>query len=244
MSILNLNGPAGRTPRGKRSVKVWMGIGLVIAVLGVGSTLASTITINGGTNKEFGQGVQRTVYCGGNKQITVTPISSYLNVPEPVPSESPSGESESESSTPAPTDLAGTFYLSAIKVSEIPSECSGVDFVFSVYDQNGSQEPIVITSLDGSNISSPTVYWFDNPAVDGDTYGGLLSSIRDSYREASGQMYLEISPKTEGKGSFTIKFKAGSQITNALIDQVGRVVIETQNDTICDSSCTLTPLLS
>jgi hypothetical protein len=63
-----------------------MGIGLVIAVLGVGSTLASTITINSGQNTEFGQGVERTVYCGGNKQISVTPISGYINNPDPVPS--------------------------------------------------------------------------------------------------------------------------------------------------------------
>ena len=134
MSILNLNGPAGRSPRGKRAVKVWMGIGLVIAVLGVGSTLASTITINGGTNQEFGQGVQRTVYCGGNQEITVTPVSSYLNVAEPMPSESESPEVSSASASPSASNLAGTFYLSGIKVSDIPEECSGVDFVFSVFD--------------------------------------------------------------------------------------------------------------
>ena len=109
MSILNLNGPAGRSPRGKRAVKVWMGIGLVIAVLGVGSTLASTITINGGTNQEFGQGVQRTVYCGGNQEITVTPVSSYLNVAEPMPSESESPEVSSASASPSASNLAGTF---------------------------------------------------------------------------------------------------------------------------------------
>ena len=238
MSILNLNGPAGRSPRGKRAVKVWMGIGLVIAVLGVGSTLASTITINGGTNKEFGQGVQRTVYCGGNKEITVTPVSSYLNVAEPMPSESESSRSESESESPSPSAsaLAGTFYLSGIKVSEIPRECSGVDFVFSVYNQRGDSTPIVISSLAGEgDITTPTVFWYDNPeAESGVRYGGLLSSSRDAFVPATAQMELIVLPPVEGKGAFTIKFKDPMGTTHALIDDVGRVVIETQNDTFWD----------
>jgi hypothetical protein len=57
-----------------------MGIGLVIAVLGIGSTFASNITLNqpGGTT-EFGQGVTQTVYCGGDQSVTITPISTYVN---------------------------------------------------------------------------------------------------------------------------------------------------------------------
>lgn len=80
MSLLNLNSPAGRGPRGKSSSRAWMGIGLVIAVLGIGSTFASNITLNqpGGTT-EFGQGVTQTVYCGGDQSVTITPISTYQN---------------------------------------------------------------------------------------------------------------------------------------------------------------------
>jgi len=80
MSLLNLNSPAGRSPRGKSSSRAWMGIGLVIAVLGIGSTFASSITLNSpaGTT-EFGQGVTQTVYCGGDQSVTITPISSYVN---------------------------------------------------------------------------------------------------------------------------------------------------------------------
>ena len=80
MSLLNLNSPAGRSPRGKNSSRAWMGFGLVIAVLGIGSTFASNITLNqpGGTT-EFGQGVTETVYCGGDRTVTVTPISAYQN---------------------------------------------------------------------------------------------------------------------------------------------------------------------
>ncbi|CAB4827920.1 unannotated protein [freshwater metagenome] len=247
MSILNLNGPAGRSPRGKRAVKVWMGIGLVIAVLGVGSTLASTITINGGTNQEFGQGVQRTVYCGGNKEITVTPVSSYLNVAEPMPSdsesESSSRESESESASPSASDLAGTFYLSGIKVTDIPEECSGVDFVFSAYDQGNSEtsgSPVVISELDSLKITTPTVYWFDDTESESAIkYGGLLSSSRTSYAAAPDQMNLIVYERSAGKGSFTINFKDTMGIKHASIDDVARIVIETQNDAIFDSTRTL-----
>lgn len=80
MSLLNLNSPAGQSPRGKKSLKMWMGAGLVVAVLGFGSTFAADITLNqpGGTT-EFGQGVTETVYCGGDQTVTVTPISAYQN---------------------------------------------------------------------------------------------------------------------------------------------------------------------
>jgi len=251
VSILNLNGPAGRSPRGKRAVKVWMGIGLVIAVLGVGSTLASTITINGGTNQEFGQGVQRTVYCGGNKEITVTPVSSYLNVAEPIPSESESEsesrsrerDSESASASASPSDRAGSFYLSGIKVSDIPEECSGVDFVFSAYDQGNSEtsgSPVVISELDSLKITTPTVYWFDDTESESAIkYGGLLSSSRTSYAAAPDQMNLIVYERSAGKGSFTINFKDTMGIKHASIDDVARIVIETQNDAIFDLTRTL-----
>ena len=82
MTILNLNGPTGRAPRGKKTVRAWMGIGLVIAVLGIGSTFAANISISNNDQSEFGQGVTKTVYCGANNSphdITVTPISAFVN---------------------------------------------------------------------------------------------------------------------------------------------------------------------
>ena len=81
MSLLNLNSPEGRSPRGKKSSRVWMGFGLIIAVLGLGSTFAANIQINDGRQSEFGQGVTQTVYCGENEEvtITVTPISAFVN---------------------------------------------------------------------------------------------------------------------------------------------------------------------
>jgi len=79
MSLLNLNSPAGRSPRGNKSSRAWMGFGLVIAVLGIGSTFAASININGGQDAEFGQGRTRTVFCGGEQEVTIAPISTYVN---------------------------------------------------------------------------------------------------------------------------------------------------------------------
>ena len=49
-------------------------IGLVLAVLSLGSTLASNIRINSGA-LEFGQGVAHVVTCSGEDFVTITPRS-------------------------------------------------------------------------------------------------------------------------------------------------------------------------
>ena len=80
MSLLNLNSPAGQSPRGKKSLKMWMGAGLVVAVLGIGSTFAANITVNSNNDAEFGQGLTGTVYCGtGEQSVVITPLSRYVN---------------------------------------------------------------------------------------------------------------------------------------------------------------------
>jgi hypothetical protein len=207
-----------------------MGIGLLIAVLGVGSTLASTITINGGTNTEFGQGVQRTVYCGGNKQISVAPISSYINKIEthtPVVEDSQSHNDVVETSTP------GTFYLSGIRVSDIPEECSGVDFVLSIYPSDGNSV-VNISSAEGRNLTTPTVFW--ERKSDGDW--GELSARRDQWEDPNPMANLQVGVD----GSFTVNFLP--QYANMNINDVGRILIETQNDSIDQGfrSLSLTPV--
>jgi hypothetical protein len=65
-----------------------MGFGLVIAVLGIGSTFAASININGDANTEFGQGSTRTVFCGGEQQVAIAPISTYVNTVLAAPEDS------------------------------------------------------------------------------------------------------------------------------------------------------------
>jgi hypothetical protein len=225
MSILNLNGPAGQPSKNKRGMKIWMGIGLVIAVLGVGSTLASTITINQGNSTEFGQGVQRTVYCGGNQTITLVPISGFINTPEPSATPSSDSRRHEPSTSPSP---AGTFYLSGIRVTNIPKSCSGKDFVFSAYDKSGSNTPVQISVFDGVSLITPTVYWQQDRE-----YGGLISVDRNAFIDASaaGLATLENIEQDGDNGGFIINFLDGAGVSHAPIDSIARIVVETQDDT-------------
>ena len=78
MEILNLGGsyePSARAP--KKKFKVLLGVGLLAAVMGMGSTLAASITLSSGSPVEFGQGVAATTAC--DSSLTVTPFSTYVN---------------------------------------------------------------------------------------------------------------------------------------------------------------------
>ena len=246
MSILNLNGPSGRSARSPRVVKVWVGIGLLVAVLGIGSTLAANITINGGPSTEFGQGVQRTVYCGSGASypITVTPISSYSNpAPEDIAQAAQSADPKVSESA-----AAGSFYLSGIQVSDIDQACSGINFVVSVYDNKGTDTPLVIAG----SLTNPAVYWIDgcpsflsstqcqNAHISGtatNSRGALLSADRTRYLDASPYATVTSGTFTGGSHGFTINFPTkkanGDPLNTAPIasDSVGKIVIETQNDT-------------
>ena len=228
MSILNLGGPVERQPGNKRAVKVWIGIALLAAVLGIGSTLAANISINGGNATEFGQGVQRTVYCGADKKpITVSPTSAFDNtISDSAIHTQPEGEDQVD-----PT--LGTFYLSGIQVSDIDPACSGVNFVISVYDNEGHAAPLQLTP----EVTNPAVYWISGcptyltlancgaSGITSTTYGGILSSTREKFQGASSAS-LDINSES----SFTIKFTYLAGDTPIATEKVGKIVIETQND--------------
>ena len=233
MSILNLNAPQGRGPVGKKSVKIWMGVGLLAAVLGFGSTFAANITLNNGNSPtEFGQGVQRTVYCGGTAStLTLKPVSTF------------------KSST-------NSFAVGGISVTGIPKDCKSLNFVISVYkDDSDSRQ--VIASKDSSSLSTPTVYWTDastsfvykssdrssssdcqkalktsSPASLAAAGGALLSLSSTSYSDPCKVAYLSSvtpSDKSSNNGAFTITVKSDASSLMSLAD-FDKVTIETQND--------------
>jgi len=83
VEILNLGGAAesaSPAPKSRRKLRVILGIGALAAVTGIGSTLAANISLNGGGNVEFGQGVATTAAC--DDDITLTPISEFSNTEE------------------------------------------------------------------------------------------------------------------------------------------------------------------
>ena len=209
MSILDLGTGPSRPSVGKKSTRIFLGFGLLVAVIGIGSTFASTISINADQDIEFGQGVERTVFCGGNKSITVTPISTFANS----------------------NDL-GTFGLTGITVSDIPEECSDRDFIIKVYD-NETATPLILARNGEDKMILANVWWANGcpenqneSACRLDNYDtedgvALLSKSAESWDSPGGLAEIE-----NTNDSFTVIFKQTPLSSNA----VKKIVIETQND--------------
>jgi hypothetical protein len=72
---------SGENPKKKsaRKYKAALGVGSVVSLFGIGSTLAANISLNGGGNVEFGQGVATTAACDEDG-FSVTPVTSYDNL--------------------------------------------------------------------------------------------------------------------------------------------------------------------
>jgi hypothetical protein len=236
MSILNLEfnaGTGGRPPRNKRAVKVWLGVGLVAAVLGVGSTLASTITINANNQTEFGQGVTSSVYCGGTSNtVNLTPIS-YFNAQD------------------------NKFYLGQIKVDGIPDSCAGVDFTLTAYPTYDPQNPnsknaVPIAGISATDSPITTLnVWFTNncpvqanPAAKCDPATQPTATAQKSliwYESSPGSAALmdpltnpdiDVAVATTLGQSGTSSFILNFPTTNPWVtsDSVGKILIETKND--------------
>jgi len=137
MSILNLNAPQGKAPRNQKTTKIWLGVGLLVAVLGIGSTFAASISLNNGQNAEFGQGVQTTSYCGGNAvALTVTPFSSFKN-----------------------SNSSAAFYTTGFRVTGIPVTCNNTDFNINFYDASSASSQNMVNGF--YPLVTATVAWFD-----------------------------------------------------------------------------------
>lgn len=74
MELLKFN-DAPKSPRRGKNPAGFIGAGIMVAVMGLSSTLAGTITLNAGSAIEFGQGVITAAAC--DSSIKVTPTSSF-----------------------------------------------------------------------------------------------------------------------------------------------------------------------
>jgi hypothetical protein len=185
MSILNLNAPQGRGPVGKKSVKLWMGVGLLAAVLGFGSTFAASITLNqpGGTT-EFGQGVTQTVYCGGDQSVTITPLSTYQNTVKGAGTPAVEAgtfsarlvrESSSDSNDSSSTSVPKQTIASSSSSSTVPRFLSGSARVGWWLSTPTSDSPISPQPSLATVAASPSSYYFARE----------LNSSSNKYRKAS-----------------------------------------------------------
>lgn len=161
MSLLNFSNSEGRAPRNPKNLKLILGIGGLVGVIALGSTLAASINLNSGAPVEFGQGVAQTTACSGDNSIIVTPTSTFINEEE-----------------------AGAFYYSSVRLSDIPSECQGADFKIVAYGQSGNS----IKLTECSNVGEKPVIHFGGPgltyptsATDADMFTDITQSNSTSF---------------------------------------------------------------
>ena len=136
MSSLNLEQDEPVPTKNKkknRNLKIFLGIGALIAIPAIGSTLAANITVNAGS-VQFGQGISQAVACDSN--VTITPVNQFSNA-----------------------SAAGSFNLDTITVSGIANACSGFKFSLKAFGDTSST-PLTISSggaITNAIIFTPTI---------------------------------------------------------------------------------------
>jgi serine/threonine protein phosphatase PrpC len=124
MSPLNIHPEAdasAKKRKNNKALKIFLGIGALIAVPAIGTTLAASITIGSGSI-EFGQGQQQAVACDTDG-VTVTPVAGFTNA-----------------------NGAGTFKLASIGVSDIAAACDGKTFTLRVYNNTANDGARTVAS--------------------------------------------------------------------------------------------------
>ena len=116
MEILRFDESDAPAPKKKRPSKGWLALGLVAALMGIGTAFASTsvgskITINGNDKVPLSQGVATTVNCQSD-DLNVVPTSQVYF---PADSEDP------------------YFYLKNLDISGVNSSCDGKDFKIQIF---------------------------------------------------------------------------------------------------------------
>jgi hypothetical protein len=280
-----------------------VGFGLVIAVLGIGSTFAANIQINNNADIEFGRGFTQTVFCGGEQEVTVAPISTYVdpvlaasatslldarfgvtywagnvtgsyiqrntgfttvngiegfwltkvgnNPPITIASnQSPTavqanigeyvfspkvnrdgtvGVYKVKTFTTAPAVITPAvetgFRVGGVLISNIPSQCEGVNFVIRAFAETGTAKTLISGQISADNfsvdITEIAALWTGSP---GET---TPSSDRTKLVTAS-----PLVTALEGVGSLKITFNKASGRNLMDADDLDKLTVETQKDAL------------
>ena len=147
MEILKFSEPPKRNRRGRTkttgmSSLVAVAIG-VLLLGGMSTTLAGTISLNGGSTVEFGQGVVTTAAC--DPSITVTPTSSY--------------------------DTSTGFSVTGVTFSNIADTCAGKYMTVKAYSSTAQLNVNAAGTYTFFKVKIPTSNQaagsWDKPSVDG-----------------------------------------------------------------------------
>lgn len=138
MSPLNIHPEAdvsAKKRKNNKALKILLGVGALIAVPVIGSTLAASITINSGGGVEFGQGLVQAAACDSDG-VTVTPVAAFVN-----------------------TASAGSFTLGSVEVTGIASGCDAKTFTIRAYPTSSST---AITLSTGTGTDDALKVLFDS----------------------------------------------------------------------------------
>ena len=148
---------------------------LIAAAFFVNTTLAANISLTNANPVEFGQGILKTTACSGNTSLAIKTTSSFSN-----------------------SAGGGAYYLSSIKVSNIPDSCFGSDFLLNAHGETSSA-PMALF-----NTSSTDAVIYDNTGT---------------FQLGAGSTGMTI---VSGAGEFTVSFT----VPVALSRDVFRVTIQ------------------
>jgi len=133
MQLIDFSGSQPSKWFASKRLKAALGVTALLGASLLGTTLASNISLNGGGNVEFGQGVATTTAC--DDSVTVTPISTFVN-----------------------SEYSNTHTFSGVSLSTIDStseHCDGKDFIIRAYSNSAQQD---IFSSGGSSYNTLRVY--------------------------------------------------------------------------------------
>lgn len=143
----------------------------LIALLPIGATLASNISLGNNSAVEFGQGVKKLVTCAPNVPIFLKPRNTFVN-------------------------SAGTgahYKFTGISIEGIQNTCVGFDFVIRAYGESGSPLPIFDTNKTEIRIYQSLGDAFSTNASDGITFSnvafGQFVATFDAPVSASTEVY-------------------------------------------------------
>ena len=166
------------SPKKFKKYRGFIGIGVIAAAVGLGSTLAANININAGP-VEFGQGVAQTVSCSGDESVIVTPATSFTNAPSSVSREVTTHGGD----TITVTSTADISIGMLVEFGEMSAVVTGIDsYEISSYvltlSMGGLPDQIDATAIfTPSSGTEQTVTTGDFPGNDGDYEVGTSSMV-------------------------------------------------------------------
>jgi len=199
-----------------KTIRLAVAIGAVALVGVLSSTLAANISINSGSNVEFGQGVSGAAACDAN--LTITPGSSFQNT----------GGS------------TGTFNLSSITVQDSATTtsgttglalCAGKYIRLSAYDSS-SATPLTIGSGSGSGISQIEVYIASNsaaPYIAGSYIAASNSTGANptNYSPSASKAIVSLTSSSSVPGQFAVTLGTGSGVATS--GQIYKITVESHS---------------